>query len=112
MKPESSSWGDLAKKVVFASLGSASLAKNLVTDGTMQKQIISGLLGGVEKRKDELLNVLAKEVSNFLSKVNVGEEITKALKGLVVNLSATVDFSEKKGSKTTLKKTTVKKRKS
>lgn len=111
MKPETSSWADLAKKVVFSSLGSASMAKNLVTDGTMQKQIISGLLGEAQKRKDELLNVLAKEVSSFLSKLNVGEEITKALKGLVVNLSATVDFSEKKGSRATLKKTSARKKK-
>ncbi|OGQ08160.1 MAG: hypothetical protein A3G32_08440 [Deltaproteobacteria bacterium RIFCSPLOWO2_12_FULL_40_28] len=104
--------GDLAKKIILTSLGSASLAKGLIKETSIPKEILSNLLGKAEKTKDDLVEMLAREVSKFLGKVNVSEEVIKALKGLVINLSASIDFDEKKGGrpKTTIKKSHVSKK--
>lgn len=91
------SWGELAKKIVYASLGSAAMARDFVADSRWQKDLLSGILVKAEKRKEEFLEILAREVSSFLGKINVSSEISKALKGLVINLNASIDFKEKKG---------------
>lgn len=96
-KSESISLTDLAKKIVFASIGSAAMARDVVTDSKLSKELFSGIMSKAEKRKDEIMEILAREVSKFLGKVNVADEITKALKGMVINLSASIDFKEKGG---------------
>lgn len=93
------SWADLAKKIVYAGLGGASMAHNAVTDPSIPRELINTLLARAEKRKDEIMEILAREVSKFLGKINVSEELTKALKGLVINLHASIDFKDKKGKK-------------
>ncbi|MDO8519268.1 MAG: hypothetical protein Q7T11_03795 [Deltaproteobacteria bacterium] len=95
--PKSISWADLAKKVVYAGIGGASMAKSAITDKSFQKDLIGGLLNKAEQRKEELMEILAREVSKFLGKINVSQELTKALKGLVINFHASIDFKEKKG---------------
>lgn len=93
-------WADLAKKIVVAGIGSAAMARDLVADTKIHRDLIDGLLSKAEKRKDELLEILAREVSKFLGKIDVSQEISKALKGLIIHLNATVDFQEKKGKGT------------
>ena len=93
---EQTSWADIAKKVVYASIGGAAMARSAVTDKNFQKDLINGFLTKAEKRKDELLEILAREVSKFLGKINVSEEIAKALKGLIINFHASIDFKDKK----------------
>lgn len=90
---------EMAKRILMAGLGSAVQAKDMISDGRLQKELIGTVLLKAEKRKDELMEILAREVGKFLSKVKVSEEIAKALGGMVINLSATVDFTpSKKGS--------------
>lgn len=93
---ESVTWPELVKKVVFASLGSAAIAGQAVKDGKLHKEVIQNLKTKAGMAKEDLLDVLAHEVSRFLGKINVSEEIQKSLKGLVINLSATIDFDDKK----------------
>lgn len=104
-------WTDLAKKIVFASLGSASLAKEVLSESSLSKEVIKTIKERASKGKEGFLEILAKEVSSFLGKLNVSEEITKALRGLIINFSASVEFQEKKGKglhpKTTLHSATV-----
>lgn len=93
---EDITWTELAKRVVMTSIGSAAMARKAVTNGQARKEMIGGILNLAEKRKEEFLHVLAKEVSSFLGKVNVSEELIKALQGLVINLNASIDFKENK----------------
>jgi len=104
---DSLSWADLAKKVVFASLGSAAVARQAVKDSSLPREVLGSFLEKAEKRKEDILNMLAREVSKFLGKIDVSEEITKALKGLVINFQASIDFSEKKKGKRPHSKTTI-----
>lgn len=90
-------WSDLAKKIIYTSLGSASLAKEVLSESSLSKDVIKTIKERASKGKEGFLEILAKEVSNFLGRLNVSEEITKALKGLIINLSASVEFKEKKG---------------
>lgn len=91
------SWADLAKKMVYAGLGSAVMAREAVSNTQWQKDLVGGLLSALDKRKEDLMGILANEVSKFLGKINVSEEISKALQGLVINLNASIDFKNKKG---------------
>lgn len=88
---------DIVKKVALASLGSASFAKDVITDRNKPKEMIFQILNRAEKTKDDIMEILAKEISKFLGKINVSEELAKALKDLVINVSASVDFGDKKG---------------
>lgn len=87
---------DLAKKVVFASLGSAVAAGEMITDSKLPREVLENLKNRAGKTKDDIMNVLAREVSTFLGKINVSEELAKALNGLIVNLNASIDFKKKR----------------
>lgn len=104
---DSFSLTDLAKKVVSAGLGSAAIARDVVTDPKLRKEVLGSLLSKAEKHKDDLMEILAREVSKFLGKIDVSDEIRKALSGLIINLSASVDFHEKKKGKGSHPTTTV-----
>lgn len=99
-KAEGISLADIAKKVVYTSLGSASLARDIITDPSKSREVLAGLLNFAEKRKDDILDVLAREVSKFLGKIDVSQEISKALKGLVIDIQASINFEEQKGKRT------------
>lgn len=100
---QSLTWSDIAKKIVYAGVGSAVLAKEVVSD--TNRQMVSGLISRAEKRKDDVLEMLAREVSKFLAKINVSEELARALQGMIINLTASVEFKpkNKKGINPTIK---------
>lgn len=103
---------DMAKKVIYASLGSASIAKNIFTNSSIQRELLGSLLSRAERTKDDLMEVLASEVSKFLGKVNIAEEVTRSLKGLIINLNASIDFDAKNGRPSVKVKSARAKRKS
>src|SRR3990167_8111062 len=79
---------DLAKKIFLASLGGAvSMGERL------PKEAVNFLLDQAEKRKEDLVDRLAIEVSKFLDKLDVSQELRKALRGLELDLHATLRFS-------------------
>lgn len=113
-KDESLSLTDIVRKIAMASLGSAAMAREVVIDSKKPREMIGNLLLKAEKTKDDVLELLAREVNKFLGKINVSEEISKALKDLVVNISASIDFGDKKGttkSRVKIKKADVLKKK-
>lgn len=114
MTKTQTSWSDLFKKVVTAGKDTADLATgalSIMNPKDASKSVVEMMLSMVLKRKDELLEVLAKELSQFLSHLNVGEELSKVLKGFVVNLNATIDFEPKKEKAKPVAKRTVKSKK-
>lgn len=113
-KNTSISWSDLAKKIVYAGLGSASMAKSALTDSSFHKEFVSSVLTRLEQRKEEIMEILAREVSKFLAKIDVSKELANALKGLSINLDTTIDFKDKKGKgispRTTIRSANVRKK--
>lgn len=68
------------------------------------------ILGKLGQQKDVLVDVLAREIKTFLAKVNISDELKKALQGMTVNLNASFDFHEK-GSAPAAKKSSRPRRK-
>lgn len=75
----------------------------------MMQDLISSVMGTIGKQKDILVDVLAREIKNFLAKVNISDELKKALQGMTINLNASFDFEDKKKQHKS-KKISVKKR--
>lgn len=66
----------------------------------LSKELATNLTERAVKQKDLLIEALAREFSNFLSKINITEEAQKILEGMSLNIQASLDFKDKKtGSK-------------
>lgn len=96
MKKEKNSIADFVRKIVLASLGSAAMAGRALTDTTLPKDVLTGILSRAERTKEDVMAILASEVSKFLGKINVSDEIAKSLKGLIINFHATLDFKDRR----------------
>lgn len=80
---------DLAKKILLTGLGAVSMGDRL------PKEAVNFILEQAEKKKDDFIDRLALEVSRFLEKLDVAQELRKALRGLELDLHATLRFSGK-----------------
>lgn len=63
--------------------------KSLSTD------LVAALTDRATRQKDVIIEIMAKEFSNFLSKINIAEEAQKIMDGMTVNITATVQFKDK-----------------
>jgi hypothetical protein len=93
---------ELARRILLTGLGAIfmteeSLRKNL-GDLKIPKDALGGLLDSVVRQKDDLLELVAAELSKFLSKIKVHEELQKALSGLQLHVDAKLNFGKKHGS--------------
>lgn len=82
-------FADLAKKLFLTGLGAVSMSDRL------PKEAVNYILDQAEKKKEDLIDRLAIEASKFLDKLDVSQEIQKALRGLEIDLHATLRFSGK-----------------
>ena len=78
---------DIARKIFLASLGAVSMGERL------PKEAMNFILDQAERRKEDVVDRLAVEVSKFLEKLDVSQELKKALQGLEIDLQATLRFS-------------------
>lgn len=89
---------DLAKKVFLTGVGAIFMGEEKVrktfSDLNLSTDAVSGLMESVKKQKDEVLQVVAVELSNFLSHVNLHEELQKALIGMQIHLDAKISFDK------------------
>lgn len=99
---------DLAKKILLTGVGAIFMTEDAIrktlSDLKMPTDSVGGVMDALKKQKDEMLKLVAVELSNFLGKVKVHEELQKALKGLHVHLNADISF-DRKGDKTQAKVT-------
>lgn len=82
---------DFAKRIVLTGLGAVSMGDRL------PKEAVSFLLDQAEKRKDDLFERLAAEMSRFLQKLDIAKEIRNILEDLDVDVHATLRFSRRAG---------------
>lgn len=91
---------DVAKKIAGV-IDSRAVGKGLaqVWDLKSLSKDLAVALGEIAiKQKDLVIEVLAKEFSNFLSKINIAEETKKIMDGMTLELSAKVHFDKGKKS--------------
>lgn len=55
----------------------------------------------IQKAKDEIIRVLMEELKNFLSHLDLQEELKKALSNLKVDVQATITLTPRPGGKST-----------
>lgn len=78
-----------ARKLLLTGLGAMTMGERL------PKEAVNFLLNQAEKKKEDLIERLAVEVSKFLEKLDISQELRKALRGLELDLHATLRFSGK-----------------
>jgi hypothetical protein len=100
-EPESkgSTLGDIARKVFLTGLGAVFMTeesiRGVLSEMKLPKEAVGYVFDQAKKQKDDLIFAVAGEVSKFFSKINVHEEIQKALSALQVHIDARLSFSPK-----------------
>lgn len=101
-KPGKKSGGlpEVARRILLTGLGAIFMTEEGIRkslgDMKMPKEAMGYVLDTVLKQKDELLTLVGGELSKFLSKIKVHEEVQKALSGLQLHLDAKLTFDNKK----------------
>ena len=94
-----STLGDIARKVFLTGLGAVFMTeesiRNVLSELKLPKEAVGYVFDQAKKQKDDLIFAVAGEVSKFFSKINVHEEIQKALSALQVHVDARLSFSPK-----------------
>ena len=85
---------DTLRKILTTGIGAAlmteeSLSK-LLSDIKLPRDAKNYLVKQAQKRKSDLANIVAQELKGFLSRINIHEELHKALHGLRVDVEATI----------------------
>lgn len=102
---------DWVKKTVMTGMGAVFMTeegiRNALSDMKMPKNVIAAAVSQAEKTKKEISGLIAKEVRNFLDRIEVEDIIQKALAGQTIEIRASIKFSDskpaskKKGAKIT-----------
>ncbi|MCE9624502.1 MAG: hypothetical protein K8R69_03465 [Deltaproteobacteria bacterium] len=104
---------EVARRILLTGLGAIFMTEEGIRkslgDMKLPKDAVGYVLDTVLKQKDELLGLVATELSKFFSKVKVHEEVQKALSGLQLHLDAKLTFDQKKVHPVSAPKISVKK---
>ena len=87
---------DTLRRIITTGLGAAlmteeSLSK-MLGDMKLPREAKKYLVSQAQKRKADLSNILAKEIKDFLGRINIHEELRKALTGLKIDVSAHIEI--------------------
>ncbi len=90
---------DMARKILLTGLGAIFMTeetiRKMLGDLKIPKDAMGYFLDTAVRQKDEMLGLIAAELSKFLSKVKVHEELQKALSGLQMHVDAKLSFDRK-----------------
>lgn len=91
---------EVARRILLTGLGAIFMTEEGIRkslgDMKMPKEAMGYVLDTILKQKDEMLGLVGNELSKFLSKIKVHEEVQKALSGLQLHLDAKLTFDNKK----------------
>lgn len=62
----------------------------------LSRELVAALTERAVKQKDILIDVMAREFSNFLARINLAEEAQKIMEGMTVTIQASVTFRDGK----------------
>lgn len=93
--------GGLAKRVI------APVDPDLIKKGLMQvwdlksisKDLVDSLVARALKQKDEIIEVMANELSKFLQRIDVSEELKNMMNDLTIHVDATVELKRRSTGK-------------
>lgn len=79
--------------------------RNALSDMKMPKNVIAAAVAQADRTKREISGMVAKEVRQFLDRIEVDEIIQKTLAGQTVEIKATIKFVDAKDKKKAVKRT-------
>ncbi|HCU24107.1 MAG TPA: hypothetical protein DF383_03740 [Deltaproteobacteria bacterium] len=90
---------EVARRILLTGLGAIFMTEEGIRRNLgelkLPKDVMTYVLDTVLRQKDELLGLVAQELSKFFSKVKLHEELSKALSGLQMHLDAKLTFDRK-----------------
>ncbi len=90
---------DIAKKLFLTGLGAVFMTeesiRGKIAELKLPKEAVGYVFDQAKKQKDDLISVIANEVSKFFAKIKVHEEIQKALSAMQMHIDARISFLSK-----------------
>jgi hypothetical protein len=112
-KKSSGGMTEMARRILLTGLGAIFMTpdtvRKVVGDLKLPKDAMGYFLDTAVRQKDEVLGLLATELSKFLSKIKVHEELQKAFAGLQVHVDAKFNFDQKNKAPSSSPKVVIKK---
>lgn len=91
--------GDVFKKVVStgitAAFQSEEAIKSVIQDLPLPKEIINGLLQNAKVSRDEFIKSVKSELSGYLNRINLTDEIDKVLEKYDFEVNAKISLKRK-----------------
>ncbi|RMG09518.1 MAG: hypothetical protein D6731_19365 [Planctomycetota bacterium] len=87
---------DLTKKIVTLGLGAYFLTEDTlrryVKEAKLPRDVAKAITQNASRGKDELYGFIARELSNFLEKMDLQEEVDKFVKTHKIRINAEIEF--------------------
>jgi len=91
--------GDMVRDVAFTALGALFMTedavRNQLKDLKLPKEVMSGLLDAILKKKGDFYSLLAREFGSVLQRVDLGKEVSKFLQMHHIHMEAKISFEPK-----------------
>lgn len=98
----SSRWGDMLRKVMSVGLGAAFMTeesiRNVVTELKLPKEVLSTLLQGASRSKEEFLNRVGNETIKLISKIDFVKEASRFVEEHKFKIQAEIEVVKKQPS--------------
>lgn len=86
--------GETLRKILLTSLGTVLMTEEGVikhlSELKLPREAKNYLVKQAQKRKSDLANIIVSELKGFLGRINIHEELHKALQGLKIDVAATI----------------------
>ena len=87
------------KKLISTGIGAVLMTeegiRNAITGISLPRDAKKYLMDQASRRKEEVTSIISSEVKNFLSRINLHEEVKRALNGMTIDIQATIRLSDK-----------------
>jgi len=98
-EPSRAWWSEMARDLTATGLATLFMTedsvRSLLKEKKLPKELLTPLLEGFGKKKDDFYGLVAKEVGRVLAKIDVSQEVGKFLEKHKVHLEAKISFEPK-----------------
>lgn len=99
-------WGEVLRKVMSVGLGAAFMTEESVRNAlggiNLPKEVLTGILQGANRSKEEFLNKLGNETIKLLSKIDFVKEASRFVEEHKFRIQAEIEVVKKAGPENSL----------
>lgn len=93
--------GDLAKRALMTGIGAVFMSeeslKNQLSDMKLPKEAMNYVVGQADRTKKEIVNAIARETREFLSKLEMDKVLARVLAGTTIEIQTRIKILPKEG---------------